>query len=118
MHENLFELDVNAHEQKIFLKAKRTHKKVTKVIKTSKEAKMIKELETRIRDEIGRSGELQTWGMGNYVIEMRLRIRMTEDLIDLAQKCQMMPETHLKRELDIMKQLRDQTYDDLRYFVI
>lgn len=42
---------------------------------------------------------------------------MTEDLIDLAQKVKMKPEAHIQRELDILKMLRDQTYEDLYYFV-
>ena len=30
------------------------------------------------------SAELNTWGFHNLVIEYKLKIRMTEDLIDLA----------------------------------
>ena len=43
---------------------------------------------------------------------------MTEDIIDLAQRMQVKPESKLKAELELMTKLRDQTYDDLKIFVI
>lgn len=64
-----------------------------------------------------RNGELNTWGMNNYLISFRIKVRMTEDIIELAQKVQLKPEKNVKRELEILTMLRDQTYDDLKYFI-
>ena len=117
MRDNLFELDVNAHEQRQLLKVNRVNKKVRQLVKTSKDQKKIKELQSRIRTEIDRQIELNTWGFHNHIISYKIKVRMTEDIIDLAQKVKLKPEQHQKRELEIMKMLRDQTYDDLVYFV-
>ena len=48
----------------------------------------------------------------------RVKVRMTEDIIDLAQRMQVKPESKLKAELELMTKLRDQTYEDLKFFVI
>ena len=43
---------------------------------------------------------------------------MTEDIIDMAQRVQVRQDGKLIREMIIMKRLRDQTWEDLRHFVI
>ena len=107
MRENLFELDVNSHDQKRFLQLNRFHNKVKRSLKEGKEIKKIKELQLKIRDEMDRNAELNTWGFHNHIISYRIKVRMTEDIIDLAQKVQLKPNAHVKRELDIMTMLRD-----------
>lgn len=47
----------------------------------------------------------------------RVKVRMTEDIIDLAQRLQVKPESKLKAEMELMTKLRDQTYGDLKFFV-
>ena len=42
---------------------------------------------------------------------------MTEDLIDLAQRLKLKPDQNLEHELKIMRQLYEQTYRDVQYFV-
>lgn len=42
---------------------------------------------------------------------------MTEDIIDCAQRLQVKADAKTQRELDLLKMLRDRTYDDLKYFV-
>jgi hypothetical protein len=44
MRENLFELDVNANDQKVLLKFKKSEKRAQKVLQNSKEIKKIKTL--------------------------------------------------------------------------
>lgn len=61
--------------------------------------------------------ELDTWGLHNHLIEFRLKVRMTEDLIDCAQRLQVKPDKRTEAELKILSLLRDRTYDDLRFFV-
>ena len=43
---------------------------------------------------------------------------MTEDIIDLAQRVQIRQDGKLIKEMNLMRRLRDQTWEDLRYFVI
>ena len=62
------------------------NRKVKKELKHSKDNKKIKDLQRRIRVEMDRYGELHTWGMHNHIISYRVKVRMTEDIIDLAQK--------------------------------
>ena len=61
--------------------------------------------------------EISTWGLHNHIIEVRLKIRMTEDLIDCAQRLEIKADKNTQRELKILKTLRDQTYEDLKKFV-
>jgi hypothetical protein len=42
---------------------------------------------------------------------------MMEELIDKAQRLKLRPDVELKLELQQMKKLRDQTFDDLQTFV-
>ena len=58
-----------------------------------------------------------TWGLTDLVIQFRLKIRATEDLIECAQRLQVRADDKTERELEILKQLRDRTYDDIRFFV-
>ena len=43
---------------------------------------------------------------------------MTVDIIDLAQRVQVKADKRSLEEMEIMKKLRDQTWEDLRYFVV
>ena len=57
------------------------------------------------------------WGFGSYIVEYRLKIRMTEDIIDAAQRLEVKPDAKTQQELDVLRKLRDRTYDDLKYFI-
>ena len=58
-----------------------------------------------------------TWGLTDLVISVRLKIRATEDLIECAQRLYVRADNKTERELGILKQLRDRTYDDINFFV-
>ena len=113
----MFELDVNFNDQKIFVQARSKHSSLNKRLKYGNEQKQLRELQTRIRDEIAKKADFDTWGFHNHIIEYRLKVRMTEDVIDCAQRLQVKPDTKTQRELDLLKMLRDRTYDDLKYFI-
>ena len=42
---------------------------------------------------------------------------MTEDIIDCAQRLAVKADTKIQRELELLKLLRDRTYEDIRYFI-
>ena len=42
---------------------------------------------------------------------------MTEDVIDCAQRLTVKPDDRTQRELQLLKMLRDRTYDDIKHFV-
>ncbi len=86
MRENLFELDVNSHDQKMLLDVKSYNTHLTKKIKRNPDQKRIQDVQTRIRDELARKSDFDTWGFHNHIIEYRLKVRMTEDVIDCAQR--------------------------------
>lgn len=77
----------------------------------------MRDVQTRIRDEIAKKAEFDTWGFNNHLIEYRLKVRMTEDIIDCAQRLLVKSDSKTQRELNLLKMLRDRTYDDLKYFV-
>ena len=64
-----------------------------------------------------RKKEFDAWGFGSYIVEYRLKIRMTEDIIDAAQRLEVKPDNKTQQELDVLKKLRDRTYEDLKYFI-
>lgn len=57
---------------------------MNKHLKSNGDQKKVLELQSKIRDEIARKQEFDTWGFNNYIIEYRLKVRMTEDVIDCA----------------------------------
>lgn len=61
--------------------------------------------------------QYQTWGINNLSMELRLKIRATEDIIECAQRLEVKADEPTERELDLLKQLRDRTYADIRNFV-
>jgi len=61
--------------------------------------------------------EYFTWGLTDVVIQFRLKIRATEDVIECAQKIAVKADVKTENELVILKQLRDRTYDDIHFFV-
>lgn len=115
--DNLFELDVNSHDQRMYLAILDSRTKKDRRLKKSSDQKKIQFLQQRIREEMEVSAELNTWGFHNLVIEYKLKIRMTEDLIDLAQRVKLKPDASLQYELKIMRQLYQQTYSDVQHFV-
>lgn len=117
MRENLFELDVNFNDQQILLNWTREKNSVNKHLKSNGDQKKVLELQSKIRDEIARKQEFDTWGFNNYIIEYRLKVRMTEDVIDCAQRLLVKNDAKTQRELDLLTALRDRTYEDLVHFV-
>ena len=61
--------------------------------------------------------EFNTWGFHNHIISYRIKMRMTEDIIDCAQRLSVRSDEKTKRELGILKLVRDRTYEDLHTFV-
>jgi len=62
--------------------------------KTSKHKKFsngvwinVRNLEETLRKAIARRDELSLWGLGNMIIHYRIKCRLTENVIDQAQKC-------------------------------
>ena len=70
-----------------------------------------------MRQELNRKFEFNTWGFHNYIISYRIKVRMTEDIIDCAQRLLVKSDEKTERELGILKLLRDRTYEDLNTFV-
>lgn len=66
---------------------------------------------------MARNVQLNTWGLNSVVTEVKLKIRLTEDVIDCAQRLEIKADARTERELSILTRLRDRTYDDIRYFI-
>lgn len=66
---------------------------------------------------MARKAQYFTWGITSLVMEQKIKIRATEDLIECAQRLTVKPNVRTERELQILKTLRDRTYDDIYYFV-
>ena len=47
---------------------------------------MVQVLQKRLREEITKNEEYGCWGFHNHIIEYKIKCRMTEDIIDLAQR--------------------------------
>jgi len=41
-------------------------------------------VEERLRNALDLKAKYDTWGMGNMVISWRIKVRLTEEIIDLA----------------------------------
>ena len=80
--------------------------------------KQVIELQNRIRNEIGKKQDFDTWGFHDHIIQHRLKIRMTEDVIDCAQRLTVKADARTQRELELLTRLRDRTYDDIKFFII
>ena len=117
MRENLFELDINSHEQRLLLGVKGFRKKMDRKILAKSDTKRLQEVQMKIRDAMALRSQYFTWGLTDLVIQFRLKIRATEDLIECAQRLQVRADDKTERELAILKQLRDRTYEDIRFFV-
>ena len=74
-------------------------------------------MEKRYRNELDRKIDFDTWGFHNHIIEYRLKVRMTEDVIDCAQRVSIKSDIKTQRELTLLKYMRDRLYTDLRYFI-
>ena len=57
------------------------------------------------------------WGLHSHIIELVLKCRVTEDLIDCAQRCLIRPDGEMHQELALMTRLRDQTWADIREYI-
>lgn len=90
---------------------------MTKKLKSLADHKRLQALQTRIRQEINRKMEFDTWGFHNYIIAYRVKVRMTEDVIDCAQRLQVKPDQRTEKELGLLTMLRDRTFGDLHMFV-
>ena len=86
-------------------------------MKQTREEKLIQVVQKRLRAAISEKEEYDTWGWQNHIMATQVKVRMTEDIIDLAQRMQVKPESKLKAEMELMTKLRDQTYEDLKFFV-
>ena len=86
--ENLFEIDVNTNDQKLLLKVQDARTKKDLRLKQTREEKAVQHLQKRLREAIAKNEEYNTWGWQNHLIEYKIKIRMTEDIIDLAQRVQ------------------------------
>ena len=54
MRENLFELDINSHEQKLLLGAQSHYFKINQKLKNSSVERRVQKLQSRVREEIAR----------------------------------------------------------------
>ena len=60
--------------------------------------------------------ELDTWGFTSYFVSHILKVRALENLIDCAQRIKYRgPDENLQNELVLLKQIRDQTFFDVKY---
>ena len=84
----MFELDVNFQDQRVFLEAKTKFSSLNRRLKYGTEQRQVRDIQSRIRDEIAKKADFDTWGFHNHIIEYRLKVRMTEDVIDCAQRLQ------------------------------
>lgn len=64
--------------------------------------KRIKQIKEKIREEFAKKMEISTWGLHNHLIEHRLKIRMTEELVDCASRLLVEPDERTERELKIL----------------
>ena len=55
-------------------------------MKSEPEYRRVQELELLVREEMARNVQLNTWGLNSVVTEVKLKIRLTEDVIDCAQR--------------------------------
>ena len=115
--ENVFELDTNCHEQKLLATIENAHRKSNKRKAELQGQKRLKQLNTKIRQEYAKRTKINTWGVHNHIIELKIKIRMTEELIECAQRLEVMPDAKTEKEMQVLKALRDQTYEDLQYFI-
>ena len=86
MRENLFELDINQHEQQLLIGQQSYKKRLNRKLKSEPEYRRVQELELLVREEMARNVQLNTWGLNSVVTEVKLKIRLTEDVIDCAQR--------------------------------
>ena len=45
-------------------------------------------MQRRLREELAKQDEYNTWGLQNFIIELQIKVRMTVDIIDMAQRVQ------------------------------
>lgn len=101
----------------MLLRAKFNAKKMKQAISQTKEERMLRKTQKKLRRAITRSEELDSWGLHNYVIELQIKCRMTEEIIELAQRLHLKPDKALEGRMDRLKRLRDQVYQDLHFFI-
>lgn len=97
-----------------FIEKTRGKLKVPALTKTEKQ---IIRVNKRIKKESEFNAMLDTWGVQSHVVTYTIKCRLMEDLIDCAQRCKIRPDAQVERELYLMRRLRDQTWDDLTYFL-
>ena len=66
---------------------------------------------------IDKSYDLNTWGLNDALMTHTLQVRAMENLLDCAQRLKYKgPNKNLLNELEVLKQIRDQTWDDVKEF--
>lgn len=78
---------------------------------------MLRKVQKKLRREIQKAEEYDEWGLHNYVISLQIKCRMTEEIVDLAQKLQLKSDATLEKKMERLKALREQTYLDLYFFI-
>ena len=63
------------------------------------------------------AAEFNIWGFNSHIISHIVKCRLLEDLIDCAQRCLLRPDALVERELNLMRMLQHQTWEDLHHFV-
>ncbi|MFO0117861.1 MAG: hypothetical protein ACK521_09710 [bacterium] len=53
-------------------------------ISQTKEERQLRKVQKKLRRAITKSQELDSWGIHNYVVEIQIKCRMTEEIIELA----------------------------------
>ena len=101
----------------MLLRAKFNAKKIKRALEQTKEERIVRKVEKKLRRALKKNEDLNGWGLGSYVIELQIKCRMTEEIIDLAQKLLLKPDGLLEDRMEKLKRLRDQTYQDLYYFI-
>ena len=83
-----------------------------------KPERKVKLLEERIQKAIDRHYDLYTWAINDALMTETLRVRSMEHLIDCAQKLRYFgADKNLERELALAKEIRDQTWDDVKDYL-
>lgn len=77
----------------------------------------VRAMEETLRKATARRDELSLWGLNNLCIQFQIKCRLTEKVIEQAQKCQIKSDADSEAELNRLKRLRRQTYKDLHSFV-
>ena len=73
------------------------------VVKNKPNLKKIEAVEEKIRYTTWRRDCLSQWGFNSYVISFRIKVRLTEELIDMAQRLKSKPDPKMEIELIRLK---------------